>query len=115
MKLTWQHYFVIFTATGPLFGAAGYYWDSHWFVKLGVSLCVLYVGWQISWGMFRNPLWPLIAFGVGSAYGWWREHPGLEIAAYGLLLAVAVDVVMEAIALLRGGDEETDGNQEPSG
>jgi hypothetical protein len=115
MKLTWSHYFVMFTACGPVLGAVGYVWDSHWFVKLGVSLCVLYVGWQVSWGMFRNPLWPLVAFCGGAAYGWLRGHPGLQNAAYGLLLAVAVDAALETLALLRKQDAEPDGGHEPSG
>ncbi|HEX7926163.1 MAG TPA: hypothetical protein VF678_01145, partial [bacterium] len=99
-------YFIIATASGPVIGAAGYWFDFHWLVKLGVSLCVLYVAWQVSWGMFRNPLWPLIGFIAGAGYAWLRGHPGLEIAAYGLLLAVAIDVLGEAVALVRKSEGE---------
>lgn len=115
MKLTWSHYFVMFTACGPVLGAAGYIWDFHWLVKLGVSLCVLYAGWQISWGMFRHPQWPLIGFCVGCGYAWLRGYPGLQIAAYGTLLGVAVDTAVETLALLRGDDEESASNAESSG
>lgn len=101
MKFTWRHYLVLVTASGPVLGAAGYLWGAPGLVKLGVSLCVLYAGLQVTWGMFRNPLWPLAGFGAGAAYGWLRGHPGLQSAAYGLLLAVAVDACVEAAALLR--------------
>ena len=115
MKLTWSHYFIIATASGPVFGAVGYLLDAHWLVKLGVSLCVLYVAWQVSWGMFRNPVLPLVAFLVGVAYGWLRGYPGLQIVAYGLLLAVAVDALGEAIALVRKGGADPGTGQGASG
>jgi ABC-type branched-subunit amino acid transport system permease subunit len=115
MKLTWSHTVVIAAASGPVIGAAGYVFGAHWPVKLGVSLCVLYVGWQVSWGMFRNPLWPLAAFLAGALYGWLRGYPGLRIAAYGLLLAVAVDALTETVALLRKGDKTPRGSEGASG
>jgi hypothetical protein len=111
MKLTWRHYVILCTAAGPALGAGGYLWGAPWLVKLGVSLCVLYAGLQVTWGMFRNPLWPLLGFGAGAGYGWLRGHPGLQAAAYGLLLAVAVDACGEVLALIRRTPDREDGQR----
>src|SRR5574341_2166709 len=98
MKLAWRHVALLFTASGPALGALGYAQGWPWAVKLGLSFCALYFFLQLTWGMLRHPLVPVLAFCAGAGAGYLSGAEILQALAYGLLLATAVEAVDEAVA-----------------
>jgi hypothetical protein len=76
-------------------GVLGYRQGWPWAVKLGLSFCALYFAFQMTWGMLRQPLWPLLAFCAGAGAGYWAGMEALPALAHGLLFATAVEVLVE--------------------
>ena len=80
-------------------GTLGYQQGLPWAVKLGLSFCGVYFFFQLTWGMLRQPLIPLLAFCAGAGGTYWLGMETLQALGYGLLFATAVEVLVETVGL----------------
>lgn len=90
---------LLFTALGPLVGAAGWFLSISWLFWVGVVLCAITLFLNIASGVMKFPLLP-VAFMAGAAALFSPWYVGIGI---GLVTWTALESAGEIIGLKKEG------------
>lgn len=89
----------LFTASGPLLGAAAWYLSLSWFFWAGVALCAINLFLNIASGVMKLPILPVLFMAVAAAL----LSPWYVGFGAGLLIWTALESVGEVVGLKREG------------
>lgn len=89
----------LFTASGPLLGAAGWFLSLSWIFWIGVSMCAINLFLNLASGAMKLPVLPA-AFMVGAAVLFSPWYVGLSV---GLVAWTALESAGEIIGIKKEG------------
>lgn len=90
---------LLFTALGPLFGAAGWFLSLGWLFWVGVALCGITLFLNMASGVMKLPVLPVLFMAVAAAF----LSPWYVGIGAGLLIWTALESVGEVVGLKREG------------
>ena len=89
----------LFTASGPLLGAAAWFFSLSWLFWVGVALCAINLFLNIASGVMKLPVLPVLFMAVAAAF----LSPWYVGFGTGLLIWTELESVGEVVGLKREG------------